>query len=79
MLVGDAEGTVDHPTQVPSYGTSSASQYRLRIPQNLVGTPYKLIFVANGMAYDHREGDPVYLNFDGVQTKIMGILEPINL
>ena len=79
MLVGDAQGNKSFPTSVPASGESGLGQYTIRIPQNLMGTPYKLIFVVNGIVYDHRESDPIYLNFDGTDTRIMGILDPINL
>lgn len=80
MLVGDIRGETRFPSLLPEYGNTQTTRYRLRIPDSLVGTPYKLIFVINGkkvIKTGDSELDPhPYLYFDQPDTRILGTVEP---
>lgn len=82
MLAGDAQGEKRFPSSIPSFGSTNLTQYRLRIPDALAESPYKLIFVANGeKVIDTSDGnlDPhPYIYFDRPETRIIGIVEPNN-
>lgn len=75
LLVGDSQGNMSFPASIPAYGSTSSTEYLLRVPKEFRSAPFKLIFVANAKKVEGTDLSRPLLFFDNKDTLIIGVLD----